>query len=784
MSTRKQLSLLLAALIGGTSLVAIVAVSVVFLIRVEIVRLSRETSPTQVKLAKLQRGFERISGAFARISAASSEEELSAVESELGQTMTEVESISRDLSAGTAVIQNMQRTGAELRRMARERIEARKQVAEANRNVGREMEAATAAARKLSDAMTRLQKSSQDTLVSSRKSDLDANSGIKALLVVRQKIEQLRSAVQEVRIVDKKFSLNVLRDKAAGVVDGMASQDVADPALAAKLKSFAEGFGGTFGGDAGLLAARAAVIGAPQDAKLRAAYDDRQKAVTTAIDELSTQISNAIDPLELAVRKANTGMNQATDLIGRVAAVSSAASEVNARARSMQALAWQLLSASNNASVDAAAVEIESQAMGAARSLAGLREGLSGPEHAADRAAVESARQSFARVRELLASVASAVRQGISKQQQAEQLFSSALDSIRQVALAGSNRARDAEGAQEQAVSRIRNLAAATFILVGVVACGALAAGSGVGRRVRKDILASEERHVHDVTGMRRVVQRMTDGARTLRITSRSLTETSDLVARNIATIAGGADHMQSSIHSIAASASEASSVGGVAASLVESTATAVASLRNASIEIGKVTEVIRSIAFSTKLLALNAAIEAAHAKEAGAGFAVVAAEVKNLAAAATRSTTDIDSRVATMEAHVNKVTGNMSEISSIIGRIRGVQDAISVAVQEQTATTGRIAASIRETGSSGQGMHALALQLSTLAQDLETVTSSSPPASPLALPAAPVSPPQIQSLPAVRDTPPRSARGRRARKAQACAATSGRRSPSPNGRR
>lgn len=72
-----------------------------------------------------------------------------------------------------------------------------------------------------------------------------------------------------------------------------------------------------------------------------------------------------------------------------------------------------------------------------------------------------------------------------------------------------------------------------------------------------------------------------------------------------------------------------------------------VARLNSQSESIDDMVETIRGFAMQTRLIALNAAIEAARAGAAGRSFAVVAAEVRNLAASVSGATAEIERVVA-----------------------------------------------------------------------------------------------------------------------------------------
>lgn len=191
------------------------------------------------------------------------------------------------------------------------------------------------------------------------------------------------------------------------------------------------------------------------------------------------------------------------------------------------------------------------------------------------------------------------------------------------------------------------------------------------------------------------------------------VSQSAEEASQNVQSMAAAAEEMGYSINEISRQMASQTELANEAVSAASKSDTEIKGLAERVQAIGNVVNLITNIAEQTNLLALNATIEAARAGTAGAGFTVVASEVKNLANQTAKATEEIAAQISDVQARTGGAVSAIADINAKIERIREVSGAVATAVEQQSEATAEISRNTQQVSTGTQQVTGAIMQVS-----------------------------------------------------------------------
>lgn len=166
---------------------------------------------------------------------------------------------------------------------------------------------------------------------------------------------------------------------------------------------------------------------------------------------------------------------------------------------------------------------------------------------------------------------------------------------------------------------------------------------------------------------------------------------------------------VQGMAHGIVKVSEETQKASRIAANAVtsgEETGKAIGQLSTACKEIQMVSSFISEIAHKTKMLSMNAKIESALAGDRGAGFGVVASEMKSMADETAEATAKIDKVLKIIIARAENGSQAMLDILQVIREVKSISDLVSTTVSQYRTEAEQMSSEILEITGSAKMIH------------------------------------------------------------------------------
>ena len=187
----------------------------------------------------------------------------------------------------------------------------------------------------------------------------------------------------------------------------------------------------------------------------------------------------------------------------------------------------------------------------------------------------------------------------------------------------------------------------------------------------------------------------------------------------SVQAIVSASEEMSATIAEISGNMAKGNRTTARAVDAAKEVSNKIENLNKAANVISQITETIADISDQTNLLALNATIEAARAGDAGKGFTVVAAEIKELARQTAQATDEISEKIAGIQSTTQESVTSITSIVDVINDINQIVSTVASAIEEQTSTTKEISSNVSQ---AAQGLEETNENINNAAQNAEYV--------------------------------------------------------------
>ncbi|MHB8989276.1 MAG: methyl-accepting chemotaxis protein [Desulfobulbia bacterium] len=270
----------------------------------------------------------------------------------------------------------------------------------------------------------------------------------------------------------------------------------------------------------------------------------------------------------------------------------------------------------------------------------------------------------------------------------------------------------------------------ATYLVVVGLAIMAVLFATLVIRIVSNSVIKPVTRIIADLT---RGADNLLDAANQVSSASHELADGATRQAASLEETSASLEEMSSMTKQNAENVSQTSlmaenarSSAEVAQQSMEKMTEAIGSIKKSADQTAVIMKTIDEIAFQTNLLALNAAVEAARAGEAGAGFAVVAEEVRSLALRSAEAAKNTAQLIEESQKNADNGVKSAAEVKEILTKIvDGVKKVsqlareITVASDEQALGVNQINSAVADVDKVTQGNAAISEEAASASEEL-----------------------------------------------------------------